>query len=122
MPIKAVLCQNCPFRKSSPKAGEVGGSVPVSNDLHKMRSVAHNITEGMSVMQCHKSSDAKPKPCAGYLSVVGYESAGVRLAACMGVIDREDIGRPIPGLYSSLREMLKEADHLDLDASSNRRT
>ena len=122
MPIKAVLCRNCPFRRSSPKAGEAGGSVPVSNDLHKMRSVAHNITEGMSVMQCHKSSDAKPKPCAGYLSVVGYESVGVRLAACMGTIDRADVGRSIPGLYSSLREMLKMADHLDLEYESNRRT
>ena len=27
MAIKAALCRNCPFRKSSPKAGEAGGSV-----------------------------------------------------------------------------------------------
>lgn len=114
MAIKAALCRNCPFRKSSPKAGEAGGSVPVSTDVSKMRSIAHNITEGFSVMQCHKSTDKQPKPCAGYLSVVGYESVGVRLAACMGVIDREDVGRPIKGLYSSLCEMIKEADHIDL--------
>ena len=114
MATKAVLCRNCPFRKASPKAGEPGGSVPVSCDAGKMRSVAHNITEGFSVMQCHKSSDLKPKPCAGFLSVVGYESIGVRLAAAMGVIDREDVGRKIPGLYSSLREMVREADHIDL--------
>ena len=117
-PIAAVLCRNCPWRKSSPKAGEPGGSIPEPDAL----TTAHACLDGHKVMQCHKSSDAKPKPCAGYLSVVGYESVGVRLAACMGTIDRADVGRSIPGLYSSLREMLKEADHLDLYDGSDRRT
>ncbi len=117
MAIKAVLCRNCPFRKASPKAGEPGGSVPVSCDAGKMRSVAHNITEGLSVMQCHKSSDRKPKPCAGFLSVVGYDSIGVRLGVAMGQFDPADVGKPIDGLYSNLPEMVREADHIDLGAS-----
>lgn len=117
MPIKAVLCRNCPFRKASPKAGEPGGSVPVSCDAGKMRSVVHNITEGFSVMQCHKSSDRMPRPCAGFLSVVGYDSIGVRLGVAMGQLDHSDVGKPITGLYSSLTEMVREADHIDLGAS-----
>jgi hypothetical protein len=48
------------------------------------------------------------------LSVVGYESIGVRLAVAMGVVEKEDVGRPIKGLYRSLHEMLKKADHIDL--------
>ena len=117
MPIKAVLCTNCPWRRSAPKAGEVGGSVPVSTNREHMRQVAHNITEGLSVMQCHKSSDRKPRPCAGFLSVVGYDSIGVRLGVAMGQLDPADVGKPIEGLYSSLPEMVWEADHIDLGAS-----
>lgn len=111
MPIKATLCKNCPFRKSSPKAGELGGSVPISADVGVMRNVARNLTDGTTVMQCHKSSDRKPRPCAGYLSVVGFQLAGVRIGVAMGVIDRRDVGKPIAGLYSSLKEMMFHADH-----------
>jgi len=111
--IKAALCKNCPWRKSAPKAGQEGGSVPAHNIAGMRRAVAH-VTEGMQVMQCHKSTDAKPRPCAGYLSVVGYESIGVRSAVAMGVVEKEDVGRPIKGLYRSLHEMLKKADHIDL--------
>lgn len=46
MPIKAVLCTNCPWRRSAPKAGEVGGSVPVSTNRDHMRQVAHNLFMG----------------------------------------------------------------------------
>ena len=113
--IKAVLCKNCPWRKDAPKAGEAGGSVP-AHGIGGMRAAAHRVTEGMQVMQCHKSSDAKPRPCAGFLSVVGYESIGVRFAALSGIIDPADVGAPIEGLYRSLPEMLKKADHIDLEA------
>ena len=117
MPIKAVLCKNCPWRRNAPKAGEIGGSVPVSQSREHMRQVAHNITEGLRVMQCHKSSDRKPRPCAGFLSVVGYDSIGVRLGVAMGQLDHSDVGKPITGLYSSLTEMVREADHIDLGAA-----
>ena len=110
-PPKSVLCKNCPWRKSSPKAGEVGGSVPVAG----VRSVVRNVTDGMNVMQCHKSSDAKPRGCAGFLSVVGYDAIGVRLGVMMGAVRAEDVGRPIPGLYRSMRERVKKADHIDID-------
>ena len=111
--IPAVLCKNCPFRKSSPKAGEPGGSVPVA-DAAAMRRVVRDCTDGMKVMQCHKSSDRAPTPCAGFLSVVGYESVGVRLAVMTGIVRAVDVGRRIRGLYGSLREMLLKADHLDM--------
>ena len=117
MPIKAVLCKNCPWRRNALKAGEIGGSVPVSQSREHMRQVAHDITEGLRVMQCHKSSDRKPRPCAGFLSVVGYDSIGVRLGVAMGQLDHSDVGKPITGLYSSLAEMLREADHIDLGAA-----
>jgi hypothetical protein len=114
--IPAVLCPNCPFRRASPKAGEPGGSVPVSSDLGTMRAVARNfVGDGMKVMQCHKSTDEQPKACAGFLSVVGYESIGVRLAVMRGIVRAEDVGRRRRGLYGSLAEMLREADHIDLD-------
>ena len=107
-------CKNCPFRKNAPKAGEPGGSVPAHSD-DEVRVVARNCTEGMSVMQCHKSSDKRPRACAGFLSVVGYDSIGVRLAVMTGSVKHEDVGRDIQGLYGSMREMLREADHIDLD-------
>lgn len=109
-PIPAVLCRNCPWRKSSPKAGEPGGSVPEPDAL----ATARACTDGHKVMQCHKSTGAKPKPCAGFLSVVGYESIGVRLAVMGGIVRARDVGRPILGLYGSMREMLREADHIEL--------
>lgn len=113
-PRRAFFCKNCPFRRSSPKAGEPGGSVP-EYDPAGMRQTVHEITEGGKVMQCHDSAGEEPRPCAGFLSVVGYESVGVRLAVALGHIDHEDIGMEVPGLYGSLREMLREADHIDLD-------
>jgi len=114
------ICRNCPFRKDSPKAGEPGGSVPVSADIDQMRAGALKVTVGLSVMQCHKSSSRHPKPCGGYLSVVGYESVGVRLAVAMGVVDPSDVGKPVKGLYASLTEMLKFADHIDLTENPRR--
>ena len=114
------ICVNCPFRKGSPKAGEPGGSVPVSADIDQMRAGALKVTVGLSVMQCHKSSDRKPKPCGGYLSVVAYESVSVRLAVAMGVVDPSDVGKPVKGLYASLTEMLKFADHIDLTENPRR--
>jgi hypothetical protein len=116
-PKAAVLCKNCPFRKASPKAGELGGSVPVSSSIARMRAVVRDVTDGMKVMQCHDSTDCDPRACAGFLSVVGYESIGVRLAAMSGIVRHQDVGRKIRGLYGGLSEMLREADHLDLEAS-----
>jgi hypothetical protein len=78
------------------------------------RAVVRNVTDGLSVMQCHKSSDAKPRACAGFLSVVGYDSVGVRLGVMIGAVRAEDVGKPIPGLYGSMREMVKKADHIDV--------
>lgn len=116
-PRPAVLCKSCPWRRSAPKAGEPGGSVP-AHDLDGMRAAAQDCTEGLKVMQCHDSPDGDPRPCAGFLSVVGYESIGVRLGVMQGILRREDVGRKIKGLYRSLREMLREADHMDLDADA----
>ena len=111
---RAFFCKNCPFRRSSPKAGEPGGSVP-EYDEAGMRRAAREVTEGRKVMRCHDSEGEDPRPCAGFLSVVGYESVGVRLAVALGHVADEDVGLPVPGLYGSLREMLREADHIDLD-------
>lgn len=113
-PRRAFFCKNCPFRRSSPKAGEPGGSIP-EYDTDEMRRAVHDVTEGRKVMRCHDSEPGDPRPCAGFLSVVGYESIGVRLAVALGHIAEEDVGLEVPGLYGSLREMLREADHMDLD-------
>lgn len=86
-----------------------------AHDIASMRSTVRQCTNGLKVMQCHKSSDAKPRPCAGFLSVVGYDSIGIRLAAMTGIIRHGDVGRKIRGLYGSLREMLREADHMEID-------
>lgn len=116
-PCAARLCPNCPFRKGSPKAGEPGGSVP-AHDLGGMLRVSREVTGGMKVMQCHDSTDQDPRACAGYLSVVGYESVGVRIAVMLGVVRHEDVGRPIRGLYGSFAEMLREADHIHFPAAA----
>lgn len=80
-----------------------------------MRTVAAELSEnGQKIMQCHDSTDDDPRPCAGFLSVVGYDSPGVRLAERWGILRKEDIGRPIRGLYGSVREMLLKADYIDV--------
>lgn len=112
-PRRAVLCKTCPFRRNAPKAGEKGGSVPVGDEAH-MREAAHAVTEGLKVMRCHETEDTEPRACAGFLSVVGYESIGVRLGVSLGQLCEDDVGRPIKGLYGSFGEMLREADHLDI--------
>jgi len=50
--------------------------------------------------------------------VVGYDSIGVRLAVMRGIVRHEDVGRKIRGLYRSLPEMLKKADHIDIGPAS----
>lgn len=85
-----------------------------AHDPDGMVRAAHEVTEGLKVMQCHDSTSADPRPCAGFLSVVGYESIGVRLGVLHGILRREDVGRKIRGLYGSLREMLREADDIEL--------
>lgn len=112
-PRRAVLCKTCPFRRNAPKAGERGGSVPMG-DINHMREAVHAITEGRKVMQCHMTEGVEPRACAGFLSVVGYESIGVRIGVAFDHLCEEDVGRPIEGLYGSLAEMLREADHLDI--------
>lgn len=107
------LCKNCPFRIASPKAGELGGSVPMPDALGTARACM----DGLKVMQCHKSPDSRPSACAGFLSVVGYESIGVRLAVMRGIVSADEVGIPMPGLYGSMREMLREADYLELDSA-----
>lgn len=118
-PTPAILCKNCPFRIESPKAGELGGSVPEHGPA-AMRAVVRECTDGFKVMQCHKSSNAKPRPCAGFLSVVGYESIGVRFAVMTGIIRASDVGKKVRRLYGSLREMLRRADHMDIDTGEAR--
>ena len=70
------FCDNCPWKRSSPKAGEPGGSIP---DVDARESY-ERIRDGCKVMQCHDSKDSDPRPCAGFLSVVGFDSLGVRFA------------------------------------------
>ena len=112
-PRRAVLCKICPFRRNAPKAGEPGGSIPVGDEAH-MRDAAHEVTEGLKVMRCHETEGTEPRACAGFLSVVGYQSVGVRLGVGLGHIYEDDVGRPIKRLYGSLGEILREADHLDI--------
>lgn len=119
-PCAARLCRTCPFRRAAPKAGEPGGSMP-AHSLPEMLRVAREVTEGLKVMQCHDSTDQDPRPCAGYLSVVGYDAVGVRLAALRGIIRASDVGRKIRGLYGSFREMLREADYIELPRGRDRR-
>lgn len=119
-PRPAVLCRNCPWRRRSPKAGEPGGSVP-AHGADEMRVVDAELSDdGRKVMQCHNSSDDDPRPCAGFLSVVGFASRGVRLAVEFGIVRQADVGRRIRGLYGSLREMLREADHIDIAPAQQR--
>lgn len=115
---RVALCRNCPWKRESPKAGEPGGSVPVERDPRKLAQLVDRMTSGLQVMQCHASTDESPAACAGFLSVVGYESVGVRYAVSTGVLDDSDVGRPIAGLYGSVREMLREANQQELQELS----
>lgn len=119
MTCAAKLCPTCPFLRSAPKAGEPGGSVPAHAPA-RMGHAIREVTEGFKVMRCHDSIDTDPRPCAGFLSVVGYQSVGVRLAVFAKVVRHEDVGRRIRGLYGSLREMLWEADRIHLAEDAGR--
>ena len=92
---RVALCRNCPWKRESPKAGEPGGSVPVEREPRKLAQLVDRLTNGLQVMQCHASTDESPAACAD-----------------------SDVGRPIAGLYGSVREMLREANQQELQELS----
>jgi hypothetical protein len=81
------------------------------------KDAARRLADGSRVMQCHKSTDAKPKPCQGFLSVVGHDSVAVRIGVMAGLIDHDDVGRRVAGLYRSISEMVREADGIEMEGT-----
>ena len=62
----------------------------------------------MSLMGCHKSTEAKQLPCQGWARVMGFDAIGVRLAAMRGLLSIDEINDTKgPKLFRDMAEMLK---------------
>ena len=91
-------CANCPWRKDAP---------PRYWHADHFRSIWENCQDdGISQMQCHKSTPEKMIPCNGAVRVLGYESIGVRLGVLKGRIDPADVGATDGTLYESFGAMM----------------
>lgn len=63
--------------------------------------------DGRHAMGCHKSTPERPRTCAGWLVVIGYESIGARLLAIHGGPRPEDVALDGLEMFSGYEEMLK---------------
>ena len=93
-------CANCPWRIDAPRGHW---------DPQHFRDIWRNCQDdGLSQMQCHKSTLTVPLPCQGWARVVGYDAIGVRLAVMRGMLRRAEVAdRDGPPLFSSFAAMLR---------------
>lgn len=64
------------------------------------------VTLGLTVMACHLSTDEGPYGCAGFVTQVGVDSIGVRLAMSFGLLNLDDYGTGGADLHASMDAML----------------
>lgn len=94
-------CPTCPWRKST-RTGQIpGGGM---DHARAARNMADDLTG--KVMQCHRTADADPRACAGFMVRVGFDSVAVRLAAMLGYAHPRDFTDGGALLYRNMAEML----------------
>lgn len=92
-------CANCPWRKDAPRQHW---------DPQHFRDIWANCQDdGVSQMQCHKSTPGAMLPCNGAVRRLGYESIGVRLGVMRGRIDPADVGQADGTLFEDFAAMLQ---------------
>lgn len=96
-------CDNCPWR-----VGASTDTIP-GFDAAKMQNLARACRDdGLSVMACHKSTEGRDVPCAGFVVAAGFRSIGVRLLVSLGQLDVADYATDGP-LHGSFEAMLGAA-------------
>ena len=92
-------CPSCPWRKSTPSGGFPGGIIDAEGLLGMARGSEQKL------MQCHCSSDAKPKVCVGFALQLGSDSLLFRLAVLRGLVE-QDLATDEP--LHTLRSLLEQ--------------
>lgn len=64
---------------------------------------------GAGIFACHRSSEGRELPCAGWLAAVGHFHIGIRLLVARGEIPVEALepGEGWPELHESYQEMME---------------
>lgn len=91
-------CAECPWRKDVP----VGRFPP--ERFEALRSTVGDEDEFRPIFACHKSPDASPQACAGYLLVEGDSNLNVRIGASRAGLQRGEVTAAGP-LYDSFEAM-----------------
>lgn len=92
-------CGDCPWRKDAPREHW--------HPDHFREIATHCRDDGQHAMGCHKSTPERPRTCAGWLGVIGYESIGARLLAMRGGPRPEDVVLDGLEMFSGYEEMLE---------------
>lgn len=87
------LCATCPFRPGRERIGWHEGS---------RTAILAGLKHPRWFMECHDTSEAA---CAGFVAVLGSESAGVRLAVARGRL----LIQPAPGMARNFTEFDERA-------------
>lgn len=86
--MKRLPCNTCPWRPSTPPHGFPGGHMS-ERILRCAGRDAWN--PDFTLMQCHCTADRNPGVCVGFALVVGFDSLGLRLAVCAGLVDMDQL-------------------------------
>lgn len=99
-------CLRCPFRRDTDP-----GEFPACRYQALRETVGQAGAEAPMEapwFQCHETSDARPRTCAGWLAVCGYDHIGVRLAVMRGRLPAAMLrpGARWPDLFTTYNEMV----------------
>jgi hypothetical protein len=97
-----VPCNDCPWRKSTPRGGFPGGGIDAISLIESCREGALPFASG--IMQCHKTADTTPRPCAGFLVQHGHTATSARIGRLLGLADPTDYTTDAP--LRTLEEMV----------------
>jgi hypothetical protein len=107
MPHRKTLCTECPWATTTPP-----GQFPPARYAALQATTGrpgHEAPLGAPLFACHKSSEGKDVPCAGWLAAVGLESIQVRVLIAQGRLSRSVLvpGEDWPPLFASYAAMAR---------------
>jgi hypothetical protein len=97
-------CTSCPWRVDAPHGHW--------DPLHFSDIWRHCQDDGTHIMLCHKSKllekrGSAPKPCQGWIRVMGYAAIGVRILVMRGQASHEEVvDRDGPELFPTFTAMM----------------
>lgn len=77
-------CENCPWKKSTPRGGFPGGKLN-TRGLEDMIS-----GRSFQVMQCHATPDGRPSVCVGFARRCP-DTVGLRIAQMLQMVDLSEV-------------------------------